>query len=132
MQNTFTPAICLPAKDGTEAEYSGTVTLRMPNYEERAALYDLMRPEDVDLGDGSAEAVEAAKRVVKKTAGKSIGPVVKRLPEFLVAVDITRKSDGHHFTSLAALEYDSDGFLVMQEAAARLVGKFSVGNASNS
>ena len=111
MNHTYEPKICRPPtlEDGTQIElkpeYSGSITLKMPTIDERLALQ-----------------VEA----------ETLDPMAKlrlscqKVKDHLVAVNITRLSDGFIFDSWDKLNYDSDMVAVVQEAALKLIRKFSV------
>jgi len=125
-QVTFTPTVCEPRtvkEEGkpdyvVDSEYEGTVTLRMPSYDERLEL----------LGD-SAAAADASDQKAKR-ALDNMRRLAKRAPEFLVALNVKRKADGFLFT-WDDLQYDSDMQALINEIANRLLGKYSVpGNAT--
>lgn len=112
MQKTFTPAVCKAKDDGTAPLYAGSVTLRMPNYDERMGLYE-------DAGVDSAADIKSLKLVRS---------LAKRLPDFLVAVDITRLEDGHKFGDWESLQYDSDMAGVISECCLALITRVRAGN----
>jgi hypothetical protein len=116
---TFTPAIC----QGEGAEYEGTVTIRMPNYDERLGLYDAVGYDDGDDG----EMTDADRRKKNLALMRSIA---RQSVNFVVAVDVTRKEDGFKFTSWDDCHADSDLNAVVAEVSHRLVGKHKLGNGS--
>ena len=113
MKITYTPECC----SGDDAAYEGSVTLRAPTYDERMSIYDDV---GVDL-EG-----------VKTKPIAYIRAVAKKVPEFLVECSIKRKSDGFEFKTFEQMQYDSDLAGAITEMATKLVGKFQVGNDSQS
>lgn len=119
MNHTFTPDVCKPTiTDGgngeVPGEYTGTVTIRMPTYDEKMAFYEAAGEQ---IGDGDA----------KKAAVPLLRTVARNVAKHIVAVNITRVSDGHKFT-FDELDYDSDMHGVITEIATKLIGRFQVGN----
>lgn len=135
MTMTFTPTACAAKtekdeKTGVEttvaAEYSGTVCLRVPNYEERLDLSDVLQTDDGDDGDGSKEAVAARVKRMGHTA--LLKAAFRKLPLYVVSIDIMRVSDGHRFGSLDDMQYESPLAGAITEMTMRLLGKHNVGN----
>lgn len=127
MENTYTPAICKAAKteNGVEipAPYRGTVTLRMPSFDERLSFYD-------DAGvamDADGLAVDENKRRNKSL----IRHVSRKIDKFFVRSAIVRTSDGFELDTLDKLQHDTDMMYVLMEIALKLVGKFNVGAMGN-
>ena len=116
MQKTITPSICKPKKneDGTEtaAAYAGQVVMKMPTYDERMAIYEDSGVED--------SANLKSLRLVRLLA--------KKLPDYLVSVDIKRLEDGYEFKDWASLQYDSDMGSVISDCCLALIGKIKAGN----
>lgn len=111
--------------DGVEiaSAYTGTVTLRMPSFDERVAFYDDADVEMYPEGQSSD-----ALRVRNK---KLMRHVSKKIKDHFVRAEIVRTSDGFKITQLEQLQYDTDMMMVMMEIAQKLVGKFSVGAVGN-
>lgn len=125
------PAIALHADaNGVEhpevpmrpAAYAGKVVLRALTYEERMDIVDM------EIGEGDTEET-VSERIKKKGNMKMVRLLAKRLPEFVVSVDIKRLDDGYHFTTLDDLLIDSDMAGTVTELALALVAKYRVGNA---
>jgi hypothetical protein len=110
VQKTITPAICSP-KGEVPAAYAGNVVIRMPNYDERMGLYE-------DLG------IEDATDLKSVTLVRHLA---KRLPEFLISVDLKRLDDGEEFKSWEALQYDSDMAGVISECCLAMISKVRAG-----
>ena len=116
MQKTFTPALCKPKKndDGTEtpAAYAGQVVMKVPTYDERMAIYE-------ESGIEDAENLKSI-RLVRLLA--------KKLPDYLVSVDVKRLEDGYEFKTWESLQYDSDMGGVISDCCLALIGKIKAGN----
>lgn len=108
MQKTFTPKICT----GEAPEYAGTVTLRLPTYDQRMGLYEAT----------GVDEVENLKTV------SLVRALARHLPEYLVSIDITRLSDQHKFDSWESLQYDHDMASVISECCLTLISKVKAGN----
>ena len=125
-QVTFTPSVCEPQvvkEDGKpdwtkEPEYEGTITVRMPSYDERLELYDAG-----GLGTEAAESRDT------KQAIALMRHVVRSAAPFVVAINVKRKADGYVF-SWDDMLHDSDMGKAVTEVANRLIGKHAVGNAA--
>jgi len=128
MEKTFTPEICQdkpevpaqgdrPAQPAEPARYTGTVTVRMPTYDERLSI-----SEETGIG-GDAESQLTNVQVMRVMAKHARARTVK--------VDVTRKADGFKFESWEQLEYDSDMVSLINEIGAQIVGRYSVGNPSS-
>lgn len=116
MEVTFTPAIC----NGEEADFSGQITMKMPTYDERLEIYEAL---GLDF-DGQVNEQAKSKGITLMRI------VAKKLPQYIIKVDIKRKADGFHFDSLEKLQYDSDMVSVLQECSFKLIGKFNIANPS--
>lgn len=112
MNHTFTPDICKPLDNDAE-EYTGTVTIRMPTYDEKMGFYEA--------------AGEQLSGDAKKAAVPLLRIVAKSAESHVVSVDVVRVSDGHKFT-FEEMKYDSDMHSVITEIATKLIGRFQVGN----
>jgi len=121
MQVSFVPDIC----KGKGAEYDGSITMRMPTYDERMGIY-----EEAGIGQDleEQEEKEGVKKEIKKKGLQLMRLAARKVPDFLVDVKITRKSDGFVFDSWDKLQYDSDMGEVIQQCATRLISKFKVGS----
>lgn len=108
MQKTITPKIC----QGEGAEYCGTVTMRLPTYDQRMGLYEAAGIEDA----------ENLKNI------SLVRALAKHLPDYLITVDIKRLDDGYHFNSWDGLQYDSDMASVISECCLALITKVRAGN----
>ncbi len=120
MKVTFEPSVCKPQKvdeTGKEiaAEYAGTVTIRMPTYDERLGFY-----EGVDMGDST-----------EKTGIAFMRAIARQVPRFIEEVAIKRLDDGFEFKSFDDLNIDSDMVPVITEIATKLVGKHRAGVSSS-
>jgi hypothetical protein len=117
MQMTYTPELC----SGEGAEYEGSLTLRMPSYDERMGLYE---EADFDM-DGSGDATAQ-----KKQTMRLMRLIARKLPDYLVKLSVKRKADGFEFQSFEELSHDTDMAPLITEACTKLVGKYQVGNGS--
>jgi hypothetical protein len=124
MKVTFVPSVCKPQEDGSPQLYEGTVTMRMPTYDERLALYE---EADIDVDDDDDNDDEKTKREKKKKRLRMMRAIARLAKDFVVAVELKRLSDGFVLSSWEHLSYESDASSVIQEVAGRLIGKFSVG-----
>lgn len=115
MKQKIIPELCKQL----DSDYEGYVVMRMPDYDERIELSESC---SVAREDGDEEVPQT--RVEKL---KFMRNLVKRLPEFIVELKITRKSDGYVFDSIdGPMKYDSDMASVISELAGTLVGKHLV------
>ena len=110
MQKVVIPAVCKPQGEAP-ATHTGSVTLRMPNYDERMGLYEAMGLE----GEADIKNVSLVRSIAK------------RLPEFLVAIDLRRLDDGEEFKDWESLQYDSDMASVISECCLALISKVRAG-----
>lgn len=127
MENTFVPAICksTTTDNGIEVpgDYSGTVTLRMPTFDERIAFYD-----DAEV---SMDTEGLAPDALRERNKKLIRHVSRQIKHHFVRSEIVRAADGFKITQLEQLQHDTDMMTVMMEISHKLVGKFSVGAVGN-
>lgn len=120
MKVTFTPGICL----GVEAAYAGSVTLRVPSYDDRMSLY-----EGAGLDAGDDEAPESR---IRKSSIPMMRHVAKLAPQFVEKIEITRKKDGFVFGTFEQLSYDTDGNKVITEIVTKLIGRHEIGGNDSS
>lgn len=123
---TFEPRICKPGKNGEAPRFSGNVTMRMPNYDDRMGLV-----EDCGIDIGGSQDDDTSPQEIRKHNVKLLRFAAKQLPKFLQAVAIKRIDDGLEFKSLEDLNYDGDMANVITEMSMRLVGKFRVETGSS-
>lgn len=127
MENTFVPKICESTKtdNGIEVppDYTGTVTLRMPTFDERIAFYD-----DAEV---SMDTEGLGPEALKARNKKLIRQVSRQVRHHFVRADIVRVADGFRITQLEQLQHDTDMIAVMMEISHKLVGKFAVGAVGN-
>jgi hypothetical protein len=132
---TFTPSICKPSGE-TPAAYSGSITIRIPDYVERLELTERA---GVDMAEMLEKAINKSKGAddpeTADTSGKSKGRqayeqlkfMARIVPEFVLAVDITRVEDGFKFESWDDLAHDSDASICIMEIGPKILGKYNVG-----
>lgn len=143
MKLTFEPTICKPDEKGNPPLYSGTVTLRMPTYDERMELYDAYGLEESGETDAPAapppdpqnsELIRAPKPASTGKSARSgihfMRYAARQIPAHLESVEIKRLSDGFVLSTWDQINHDSDMVALITEVSSKLVGKFSVGNGS--
>lgn len=109
---TWTPEVC------TKGEYEGTVTLRMPTYDERLELYE-------DVPDLEKDADEKAKH---RRNVQLMRAIARKAGQFVEQVAIKRVADSFVFAAYDDVQMDTDLGEVVTEIVTRLAGKYAVGN----
>lgn len=118
----FTPAACreqtVTGEDGTvkvtPPMFSGTITLKVPTYDER---YEYIEECGIDVGDDGD--------VSKKKSNLSImRSMVKFSQKFYVSVDIKKIEIGHEYKSFEDLSLDPDCDGILMEVAREVRGGF--------
>lgn len=100
------------------ARYSGSVTIAVPDYDERMGLLIAIEEAGGNVGAGS----------VKADRYRYYQAIAKQLPKFVIKVELTRVDDGFKFSSLDQLQHDTDlGGGVITFLAMKLVESFAVG-----
>ena len=135
---TFEPTICKPTKDpktGEEkpAEFSGTVTMRMPTYSERLGFSKGSRDvenENVDDGELTPAQLAEKKRALYERNIDFRCFLAKAAPNFVTEIALKRLEDGFEFRTWEDLEYDDSMMPVITEITDRLVGKNRAGASS--
>lgn len=135
MNLTYVPEECKPQVDEETGEkrqeYEGTITLRMPTYDERLAFLDDIGATAIDFKEPVTEEEKAEKKMHDERKRIMRLRQAGRLAKMhFVSCDIKRKSDGFVFDTWEKLEYDSDMVSVIREAGYKVLGKFKVGDPS--
>ena len=107
---TFSPKVC----EGDAPAFKGTVTVRMPTFPEHFALMDELDLEVDELGN-----VKTGKHQLKM-----LGKLAAKLPQYVVAFDITHLESGSRAQSLEAAWVDRSFDPVMSELTAELLNGF--------
>lgn len=135
MKLTYVPEVCKPsvneAGESVPSEYEGTITLRMPTYDERLAFLDEIEATELDFKEPETEEEKAAKRAHdQRKRVTRLRQAAKKAEAHFVESSITRKSDGFVFDTWEKLNYDSDMVSVIREAGYKIIGKFKVNDPS--
>lgn len=116
MHFNFVPSL---VNDGA---FDGSVTLRIPSYEEKSALLDLLDFDSMEFDEDSKK-----KKKVSGAAVKGMLKIGAKSKDFVVSVNLTRKEDGFKFTEWEHLNHDSDGHTIISEIASKLLSKMQLG-----
>lgn len=109
------PTVC----KGDDATWEGSVTLRLPTFDEK---FDYVERLQVHVNeDGTVEGDQSQKL-------KSVREMVKMSKAHYVECDLKNKSTGELIKSFDDLQYVEDLHSTMVEIAAMLLNGFKVGN----
>lgn len=112
---TYKPKPC----QGDDSIFTGEVVLKLPTYDESLEFLD----NNPEIGDEVAEDdPDKASKGVKRML-----VMAKWCYQFIHKVDIKRKSDGKHFTSLSELKVSKDCRPIIQDIALQLASGSDLG-----
>lgn len=123
----FTPGICEKTKDKDgerDGAYKGTITLRVPSYDEKMEFPELS--EIIALAKGQEDSKEARK--IQLSFVRQI--VRDHLPKFFVKSSVVRVADNFAFDTLQKMQYEHDFSSVFIELATELSKPYHLGNGS--
>lgn len=142
----YEPSVCIDVTvppDGDKPEsvvaalFSGHVMIRVPSYDERCALRDIVQNCDKSMliiaarvAKGELTKDQAAAEIMDKgqSAGMSITrAIVKLIPEYVVDVHIERRADGYKYKSVNELLYDEGCHRLVEEIGGALFMKVQIG-----
>jgi hypothetical protein len=117
MQMKFEPSACRAKEVNGVTElamFSGTVTLKVPNFDER---YQFIEDCGVNVADSGG--------VEKKSSNFSIlRSMVKNSEKFYISVELKKLSTGAEYNSFESLTYDPDCDSILMEVASEIRGGF--------
>lgn len=115
----YVPSVC----KGENPSFEGSVTLRMPTFDERMDYLE-------SLTEGDFEIDESGKmNRVKSQNMKSIRQMVKNSQKHYQAVEIKNKSTGEEYKSFEDLTSDGETHLILIEVASFIIQGAKMGNA---
>lgn len=126
MEKTITPSACLPTKDEkgveTPALYEGTVTMRVPTYDDRLEFSEMAlslpeAEEEIETPEGVEVKLTPAQKARRLAHLKMLA---KMAPSFFVRADLKRKADGFKIETWDQIQLES-------ELAKRLVPELGAG-----
>lgn len=110
------PSIC----KGKAAKWEGSVTLRLPTFDERYEYIESLNIKATD--EGEIETMTTAKQIA------SVREMVKVSKKHYVTIDLKHKESGEEIKSFEEMQYVEDLHAVMIELATMLLRGFKVGN----
>lgn len=113
----YTPNIC--KKEGSQ--WSGTITLRLPTFDEKFGYIESESFEDDGTGDVQAS-TKAIQRI--KTARK----LVAFSEKFYLNVDLKNLQTGEVINSFDAMKQEEEMFATLFEVSEKIISGFKVGN----
>lgn len=122
---TFEPGICKEREkeDGTKVppRYKGTVTIRMPDFDERLDLFEELGSATAGSpqGDSVEERTERGAKLIRESA--------RRAARFVVAVDLERLEDGFKITTWDQVRAETATHGLVSEVGARVIGRYELG-----
>ncbi len=112
---SFTPKAC----QGEGATFEGTVSLRLPTFDEK---YEYLEKMEVEVD-------EEGKVELKKGSNlKKVRQMVAMSSGHYVAVALKKKASGEEFKSFADLSVDADAEEILIEIGLKVISGFNVGN----
>ncbi len=112
------PGIC----EGADAKYSGTVTLRVPSFDEHCEFVEMLEMSRAKAKDSPDVPLEVLKL-------QSIRKMVKHSKDYYQEVDIVHVESGKKYASFDDLQYDQSVWSVLGDVASKFVEGIQVGNA---
>ncbi len=112
----FVPACC----KGEGATHEGSVTLRLPTFDEKFDYIEQMSVMANDAGEIEKDVTMSKLRTIRA--------LVKLSQPHYVEVSLKNKATGDEMKSFDDLQYSDEGHAVLMEVAGQLVHGFKVGN----
>ncbi len=122
MQQVYVPDLC----KGEGAIFSGSVTLKLPDYEQTLIYQDYLNVE-ITLNDAGEVDSEALK---KNIAGKTmfmIRQMSKHVGSHIEKVELKRLEDGKEFNSVEMMTHSKDCFPILREISMLIMNGLDLG-----
>lgn len=116
MQVTFVPSLCT----GENAEFSGTVTLRKPTYDERAEMI-------IETAEIRSDIEQLSEKQQTIETLKYIRVMVAQAKKFYVDINLEMLSTGEKITNYDELETCHEAGPIITEIAMKAMKGFSSG-----
>jgi hypothetical protein len=124
-ETIFVPKICADFTDDEgvvhKAKFIGSITLRVPNFFERAELKACMMSALTKEGETDIDSVQSgAAKVSIVSIVEKMAKVVEKSVPFYKSVNLKSLSSGIEYNSFEDLGYDSEAEPILQEVAQQL------------